>query len=70
MAKVGHNLSFTFKIGPANSKQYAKVGIDVTEVDTEKPLQEQMIRVKKTLVEMWEFLDLELQNKIQDIRNG
>ena len=48
MAKISQSLSFTFRVGQA-SNQYCKVNLEVSEIDTELPLDAQLEKIDNTL---------------------
>ena len=42
MAKVGVKLGFTFRVGPLDTNQYARMDMEVHDIDTELPIDEQL----------------------------
>ena len=42
MAKVGVKLGFTFRVGPLDTNQYARMDMEIHDIDTELPIEEQL----------------------------
>ena len=42
MAKVGLKLGFTFRVGPLDTNQYARMDMEIHDIDTELPIEEQL----------------------------
>ena len=79
MAKISQSLTFTVKIGDKESTQHVKVGLEISEVDTERPLPEQLnIKTDKdipaTVESLWKFvkrsLDKQLDEIFDDVKQG
>ncbi len=66
MAKISQGLSFTFRVGQA-SNQYCKVNIEVSEIDTELPLDEQIKKVDDTLDVVWNHMRERIDNQIDEV---
>ena len=66
MAKISQGLSFTFRVGQA-SNQYCKVNIEVSEIDTELPLDEQIKKVDDTLDVVWNHMRERIHNQIDEV---
>lgn len=56
MPKVSQSLSFTFRIGGQNSGQFAKVNIDISEIETSLPIEPQLEEAKIALNKTWPFI--------------
>ena len=39
MAKVGLKLGFTFRVGPLDTNQYARMDMEIHDIDTELPIE-------------------------------
>lgn len=72
MPKISQSLSFTFRIGGQNSGQFAKVNIDIAEIETSLPIEPQLEEVKIALNKTWPFIlkavDVEV-DKVQKLVN-
>ena len=66
MAKISQGLSFTFRVGQA-SNQYCKVNIEVSEIDTELALDEQIKKVDDTLDVVWNHMRERIDNQIDEV---
>ena len=66
MAKISQGLSFTFRVGQA-SNQYCKFNIEVSEIDTELPLDEQIKKVDDTLDVVWNHMRERIDNQIDEV---
>ena len=49
MAKVGLKLGFTFRVGPLDTNQYARMDMEIHDIDTALPLEEQLEEAGLTL---------------------
>tara|TARA_B100000949_G_scaffold224350_1_gene227651 strand:- start:722 stop:943 length:222 start_codon:yes stop_codon:yes gene_type:complete len=66
MAKISQSLSFTFRVGQA-SNQYCKVNLEVSEIDTELPLDAQLEKVDNTLDVIWQHMRGRIDNQIEEV---
>ena len=66
MAKISQSLSFTFRVGQA-SNQYCKVNLEVSEIDTELPLDAQLEKVDNTLDVIWKHMRDRIDNQIEEV---
>jgi len=66
MAKISQSLSFTFRVGQA-SNQYCKVNLEVSEIDTELPLDAQLEKVDNTLDVIWQHMRDRIDTQIEEI---
>ena len=67
MAKVSMHLGFTFRIGELSTNQYARVDLNVDQIDTEVPVDAQLAEVKDTATKIWDFIQGEVDNKIEAV---
>jgi 3,4-dihydroxy-2-butanone 4-phosphate synthase len=67
MAKVGMKLGFTFRLGPKDMNQYAKIDIDVSEVDTDISFEDQVETIDKTMDKTYKHLRSFVDKKIEEI---
>ena len=66
MAKVGHSLSFTFRLG-RQSGQYSKINLEISEVDTSLPLEGQLEEIDKAVDGIWNYIRNRVDREIEDI---
>ena len=46
MAKIGVKLGFTYRVGDLNNNQYGRIDLDIHDIDTDLPLDEQLDKSK------------------------
>ena len=66
MAKISQSLSITFRVGQA-SNQYCKVNLEVSEIDTELPLDAQLEKVDNTLDVIWQHMRDRIDIQIEEV---
>ena len=66
MAKVGLKLGFTFRVGPLDTNQYARMDMEVHDIDTELPIDEQLkeagLTIDKAYTVIHDKVDEEIKN--------
>ena len=67
MAKVSMHLGFTFRIGDLSTNQYARIDMNVDQIDTEAPVDAQLAGVKDTANQKWEYMQAEIDTKIDEV---
>ena len=67
MAKVSMHLGFTFRIGELSTNQYARVDLNVDQIDTEVSVDTQLAEVKDKAAKIWDFIQGEVDNKIEAV---
>ena len=67
MAKVGIQLSFTFRIGDEKLNQFAKIAIDISDVDTDLPLTPQLGKTADAIDNVWAQIRKKADDKIESI---
>ena len=69
MAKVGLKLGFTFRVGPLDTNQYARMDIEIHDLDTELPIDEQLaeagLAIDKAYESVHDKVDTEIRNILQ-----
>ena len=65
MAKCSQHLGFTWTIGP--NRQYCKVDIEVSEIDTDIPLDEQLKKVDGTLDGVWKYILKRMDAEVEEV---
>ena len=66
MAKISQSLSFTFRVGQS-SNQYCKVNLEVSEIDTELPMDAQLEKVDNTLDVIWKHMRDRIDTQIEEV---
>ena len=56
MAKIAQNLSFTYKLGDPKLNQFVKVGIEISEINDELPIEPQLKNTENALDQIWQFI--------------
>jgi hypothetical protein len=69
MAKLSTNMHLTLRIGRMESNQYVKFGVEVSEIDTEQPLDEQLKKVRETIPQAINAVMEELEKQV-DVVTG
>ena len=69
MAKVSMHLGFTFRVGDLQTNQYGRIDMNVDQIDTELPLDEQLEDSKRTADGVWKYLRESIDTKIDDMLN-
>ena len=66
MAKVGVKLGFTFRVGPLDTNQYARMDMEIHDIDTELPIDEQLkeagLTIDKAYTVIHDKVDEEIKN--------
>ena len=62
--KISQGFSYTFQ--PGNG-QWSKISLDVHEIDTELPLDEQLQGVEDAVEAVWSFLRNKLDRQIEEV---
>ncbi len=69
MAKVSMHLGFTFRVGDLSTNQYGRIDMNIDQIDTELPLDQQLDDSKRTADGIWKYLRESIDVKIDDILN-
>ena len=67
MAKVSVKLGFTFRVGDLATNQYGRVDLSVDQIDTELPLDEQLVDSKRTAEGIWTFVKSQIDSQIDEV---
>jgi len=69
VAKVGLKLGFTFRVGPLETNQYARMDMEIHDLDTELPIDEQLkeagLGLDKAYQAVHDKVDGEIRNILQ-----
>ena len=69
MAKVSMHLGFTFRVGDLATNQNGRIDMNVDQIDTELPLDEQLEDSKRTADGVWKYLRESIDTKIDVMLN-
>jgi len=67
MAKVGLKLGFTFRVGPLDTNQYARMDMEIHDIDTELPIEEQLDKAGLTLDKAYKAVHDKVDGEIRNI---
>jgi hypothetical protein len=67
MAKVGVKLGFTYRVGDLNNNQYGRIDVDIHDIDTELPLDEQLDKSKEYADKIFESVKSKIDNSLDEI---
>jgi N-formylglutamate amidohydrolase len=67
MAKVGIKLGFTYRIGDLSTNQYGRMDVDIHDIDTELPLDEQLNKSKEYADKIFKTVKDKLDNSLDEI---
>ena len=70
MAKIGVKIGFTFRVGALDTNQYGRMDMEVHDIDTELPIDEQLedagIALDKVYKGLLEKVDGEIENIMKE----
>ena len=67
MAKVSQSIVLTFRVGNVSDNHYAKIGIDISEIDTGLPLEPQLAEVDTAIQAVWEKAKSQMGTEVKKI---
>jgi|TARA_R100000808_G_scaffold3763_1_gene12916 hypothetical protein len=67
MAKISVHLGFTFRVGPLDTNQYARVDLTADEIDSSLPLEPQLEEIGDAADKVWEFVRTKVDTQIDNI---
>ena len=67
MAKVGLKLGFTFRVGPLDTNQYARMDMELHDIDTALPIEEQLEEAGLTLDKAYKAVHDKVDGEIRNI---
>jgi|TARA_R110002124_G_C8781581_1_gene500813 hypothetical protein len=67
MAKVGLKLGFTFRVGPLETNQYARMDMEIHDLDTELPIDEQLEEAGLSLDKAYQAVHDKVDGEIRNI---
>ena len=70
MAKVSVHLGFTFRVGDLATNQYGRVDLNIDQIDTELPLDQQLDASKRTAEVVWDYVQSKIDSQIDEVLDG
>ena len=67
MPKVSVHLGFTFRVGDLSTNQYGRVDLTIDQIDTERPIDEQLIESKAAAEQVWTFVKDKVDKQIDEV---
>ena len=67
MAKVGLKLGFTFRVGPLDTNQYARIDCEIDDIDTEQDVATQLSGAQSALGDIWTHVRETVDKNIEDV---
>ena len=67
MAKIAVHLGFTFRVGPLDTNQYARVDLTADEIDTSIPLEPQLEEIGDATDKVWEIVRSKVDAQIDEL---
>jgi|TARA_R100001530_G_scaffold122673_1_gene90391 hypothetical protein len=67
MAKIGVKLGFTFRVGPLDTNQYARMDMEIHDLDTEISIEEQLEEAGLTIDKAYQVVHDKVDNGIREI---
>ena len=69
MAKVGLKLGFTFRVGPLDTNQYARIDCEIHDIDTDMDIPTQLEGSELALGQMWAHVRDEVDKNTDEVLN-
>jgi hypothetical protein len=67
MSKVSMHIGFTFRVGPLDQNQYGRIDLTVDQIDTELPVQDQLIDAETVSDEVYKFLKKKVDSQLDEM---
>ena len=67
MAKIGVKLGFTYRVGDLNNNQYGRIDLDIHDIDTDLPLDEQLTKSKDYANKIFETVKEQVDTNLDKI---
>ena len=67
MPKVSVKLGFTFRVGDLATNQYGRVDLSIDQIDTERPIDEQLEESKEAAEQVWTFVKGRVDKQIDEV---
>ncbi|MAH44843.1 hypothetical protein CMI37_03390 [Candidatus Pacearchaeota archaeon] len=67
MAKVSVHLGFTFRVGDLATNQYGRLDLNIDQIDTELPIDQQLDKAGQTADQVWSVLKRRVDAQIDEV---
>ena len=67
MPKVSVKLGFTFRVGDLATNQYGRIDLSIDQIDTERPIDEQLEESKEAAEQVWTFVKEKVDHQIDEV---
>ena len=67
MAKVSVHLGFTFRVGDLSTNQYGRVALNIDQIDTELPVQQQNNEAGAVADQIWHVIKDRVDKQIEEV---
>ena len=67
MAKVSVHLGFTFRVGDLATNQYGRVDLNIDQIDTELPVQQQINEAGAVADQIWHVIKDRVDKQIEEV---
>lgn len=67
MAKISVHLGFTFRVGPLDTNQYARVDLTADGIDANLPIEAQLEELGNATDKVWEFVRTNVDKQIDEL---
>ena len=67
MPKVSVKLGFTFRVGDLATNQYGRIDLSIDQIDTERPIDEQLEESKEAAEQVWTFVKGRVDKQIDEV---
>jgi len=61
------HLGFTFRVGELSTNQYGRIDLSIDQIDTELPVDEQLVEVGYTADQVWDVLQTKIDSQLESI---
>ena len=61
------HLGFTFRVGDLTLNQYGRIDLNVDQIDTELPIDEQLAEVGVTTDNVWKYLKNKIDSQMEEV---
>tara|TARA_B100000949_G_C13910350_1_gene296533 strand:+ start:184 stop:396 length:213 start_codon:yes stop_codon:yes gene_type:complete len=67
MSKVSVHLGFTFRVGDLATNQYGRVDLNIDQIDTELPVQQQINEAGAVADQIWHVIKDRVDKQIEEV---
>ena len=67
MAKVSVHLGFTFRVGDLSTNQYGRVDLNIDQIDTDLPINQQLNEAGMVADQVWHVIKGRVDSQIEEV---